>query len=323
MNPSITQQAAQANQQGQQLLGQFRSNADTYTGQYNQNVSDYQQKAAAAQTAQSQYQNYQANMVDPTKLYSNALQSAQQSTGYNPGQLAQATTGLNQIQGVINGLVGDQNMGANAQGLSASALANQYQTNLQPLQAGLATQTSAVGNLTNLYQQTLAQAGAQAGSEQAGQQEMLQGYSAAVKQATDIATLAQQQADQARQQMQFFSDLAQKQGGLNASNAQSYAAAQQAYATAQQALAQSGLFLSQTTGQNIANTASQNQLNQSVASQKAKEQQATAAAQDKSNQMYQAMQPNSKPAKSNATTNGAGISGAGGFYNGLTQRLGK
>jgi leucyl aminopeptidase (aminopeptidase T) len=100
--------------------------------------------------------------------------------------------------------------------------------------------------------------------------------------------------------MNFYDKLASDQGGLNAQQQQAYGQAQAAYAAASASMAQGAYLMSQTRGQNIKNTADQNQLNLAMAKQQSD-------AQNKSNAEYNTMtygqQGVAQPAQAN-TNNG-------------------
>jgi hypothetical protein len=289
VNPAqIQAQMKTATDQSNALYGQDVANSNQAQGQYQNYTNEYNQDMGAQQQAQQQFQNYQANMVDPTKLYGNALQSATQAVGYDPRQMQAATSSLNTLNSNLSQANNQFNTagGVNASGMSAGQLASYEGNILNPLQAGIGAQSQNLAQQNALYQNVLTQAGAQAGSQQAGQQEQLGAYSDAVKQAQATTTLAQQQAAQAMQQMQFYSGLASTQQGLTASEQKAYQDAYNGYQTAQAAMtqAQAVMTLNTATAQNfnLQNAGLQNTLN----SQAAK---AQAGAQQKSNQEYQTM----------------------------------
>lgn len=252
MNPSITAQASQAAQQGQDLLKQFQGQSATAGGQY----TDFTNKATDANKNLETQAAYMRGEGSGTNLYEGERTRLQNEGGYNPAQLADANKTLFSLTGALNGANTAFNTpgGVGAYGMSAPALAGYEGSIMQPLQTGVANANTQVGALNSQLQtfETGASQYATAG---------VQGEQATADALTKAVVNYQTQAAGALQNMQFYSQLAQQQGGLNAQQAQSYATAQQAYASAQQAIAQAGLILSQTRGQNISNTAAQNQLN--------------------------------------------------------------
>src|SRR5882724_4708968 len=252
MNPSINAQASQAAQQGQQLLGDFRAKAGTAQGQYN-TFTD--QATQANQQLQDQAKFMQGE-GSATNLYNTKQQQLQTETGFNPGQLQDANKSLFSLTGALNGANTQFNMpgGVGAYGMSAPSLASYQGAILQPLQTGVANANTQVGTLNSQLQNILSGASQYATVGVQGEQTVSDTLNKAV-------VNYQSQAAGALQNMQFYSQLASTQGGLNAQQAQNYAQAQQAYASAQQAIAQAGLIISQTTGQNLANTQTQNVMN--------------------------------------------------------------
>lgn len=143
--------------------------------------------------------------------------------------------------------------GVGAYGMSAPALASYEGSILNPLQTGVANANTQVGAL-NSELGTFETGANQATSNQ------VQGEQATITALSSAVTNYQAQAAQHLQTMQFYSQLAQQQGGLNAQQQQAYAQSAQLYAAASQANAQAKLLLSQTTGQNITNQGLINQL---------------------------------------------------------------
>lgn len=250
MNPSVTAQANQAAQQGQQALAQDNSNASTYQEQY----GNYQNQADQANQQLKSYTNYMQNAGNPQNLYNQQVSQAEQDQGFDPHTLATATQNLTQSQNALNSLNQASQSSTGGYGLSGAQLGGYYASQSQPLSNQVQNQNTAVGNLQQLYQNSL----------QSGQQGAtlgFQGEQLTSQNLNQVYQNSQNQAAQALQQMQFYSQLAQSQGGMNATMAQNYAQAQQAYAAAQQAIAQSGFLLSQTTGQNLTNEQTQNAIN--------------------------------------------------------------
>lgn len=251
MNPTLQAQASQAAQQGQQLLTQFqgqsdaaKTNYDTYTGQ-----------AADANKNLQDETTYMQGEGSGENTYNRTLDTQKTAAGWNPQQLSDANKTLFQLTGAMNGTNAQfsQPGGVGAYGMSAPALASYEGSILNPLTTGVSNANTQVGAL-NAELGTLETGANQATSSQVQSE---QNTATALSQAV---VNYQSMASSALQNMQFYSQLAQQQGGLNATEQQNYAQAEQAYASAQQAIAQSKLILSQTTGQNLTNTAMQNQL---------------------------------------------------------------
>lgn len=252
MNPNIAAQASQAAQQGQELLSNYRNQAATAQGQYNTFTDQATQanKQLQAQTA------YMQGEGSATNLYNTKQKSLEQETGFNPMQLQDANKTLFGLTGALTSAANQFSTpgGVGAYGMSAPALASYQGSILQPLQAGVSNANTQVGVLNTQLQNILTGAGQYAATG-------IQGEQAVVDSLNKAVVNYQNQAAGALQNMQFYSDLAQKQGGLNAQQAQNYAAAQQAYASAQQAIAQAGLLIAQTKAANLANQQTQNVMN--------------------------------------------------------------
>lgn len=252
MNPNIAAQANQAAQQGQQLLGNFRSNATGAQGQYN----TFTDQATQANKQLQDQTAYMQGAGSATNLYNTKQQSLENETGFNPGQMQDANKTLFGLTGALTSAANQFNTpgGVGAYGMSAPALAGYQGSILQPLQAGVSNANTQVGVLNTQLNNILTGAGQYAATG-------VQGEQATVDSLNKAVVNYQSQAAGALQNMQFYSQLASQQGSLNAQQAASYAAAQQAYASAQQAIAQAGLIISQTTGQNLNNTQTQNVMN--------------------------------------------------------------
>jgi hypothetical protein len=258
---------ANVGQQGAQMQAEDTAKANQYQGQYGADVASYNTANQAAQTAQEQYQSYNASMVDPQDLYNQAMTKAQGIVGYDPGALGVATQNLIRTQNAMNASQQASQSATGGYGLSGAQLGNYYASQQAPIAAQLQNQNTAVTGLTNLYQQTLTQAQQQAGLGFQGEQLKSQNYYQAVQTATGLATQAQQQAAQSLSMMQLYSQLASTQGGLNSTNAANYAAAKKAYADAQSAYAMAGMLAQEAesykqtaAGQGLQNQAMQNQL---------------------------------------------------------------
>jgi hypothetical protein len=122
---------------------------------------------------------------------------------------------------------------------------------LNGINNNIASNQGVVNSLSDLYKTAQTGANQFTGQVIQGEHETLAGLQTTFSNATN-------QRDSAASMMNFYHDLAQKQGGLNAQQQQYYAQAQSAYAQAQQLMAQSSLLLSQAHGQDLANTQAQN-----------------------------------------------------------------
>lgn len=253
MNPSLSSQASQNAAQGQQLLASDQATAAQGQTDYN----NYQSQASQAnQNLQAQTQ-YMQGAGSGQNVYNTQLQGL--TDKYDPniqGQLSGANASLFAQNGALNGANQAFNTpgGVGAYGLSASALGGYESSVLQPLQQGVQNANTEVGTLNNQLGTLMT------GANQATTSQVQTEQNAATS-LTSIFQNASSQAAQALSQMQAYSQLAQQQGGLNATNQQAFAQAQQAYAAAQQAIAQSKFIAAQTTGQNYTNQADLNQLN--------------------------------------------------------------
>lgn len=254
MNPNeIQQQARQSAQQGQDMLNSYVANQNQYKGQYN----DFTNQASQANQSLKDYLEYMKGAGSGTNLYNTGLTNAFQSQGFNPATLATATSNLTQSQNAQAALNQASQSSTGGYGLSGGQLGGYYASAAQPLANQVQTQSNAVGNLQQLYQNALTQANQYAGVGVQGEQATQSGLS-------QIFQNAQTQASTALSQMQFYAKLASEQGGLNATNQQAYDTAIQSYQQAQAAAAQAGLFAAQTAGQRISNQAAQQQLDTST-----------------------------------------------------------
>lgn len=210
--------------EGQQMANQFNQQAAQYGGQY-------EGARQSALSAQNELQDFTRNMQDPAQMYSNYLGQAQRMYGFNPTDLLKANKALANTNTVIANLPQAVQQQGNYYGTTAGAMANNYAQQAGNLQAVLAGQGNAVNAYRDVLGATQQQANQQTGFGVQGQQLKSQNLQNAYENA-----LSQQNA--ARDQMQFFSNLYQQQGGLSASQAAQYAAAQASYASAGLAAAQ-------------------------------------------------------------------------------------
>lgn len=244
----LSAQAKQAAAQGQQLLSEDQAKSASASNDYT-TYSNQANDANKNLQAQTQYMQGEGSGQN---VYNTQLSKGEQSVGFDPNQLAGANKSLFSATGALNGANSafSQPGGVGGYGMSAGALGSYEGSILAPLQTGVSNANTSVGVLNNELG-TLQTGANQATTAQVqGEQNTVTGLAAAVQN-------YQAQASGALQNMQFYSQLASSQGGLNAQEQQSYAAAAQAYAAAQQAIQQSKLIIAQTTNQNLVNTQTQ------------------------------------------------------------------
>lgn len=248
MNPTLQAQASQAAQQGQQLLSQDQDEAASSKTA----ATGYQGQAADANTNEQNEATYMQGAGSGANVYNTQLASGESAAGYDPTQLAAANKSLFALTGSLNGANSQfgQPGGVGSYGMSAPALASYESSILAPLQTGVSNANTQVGTLNNELGTLQTGANQATTSQVQSEQDTVTALNNAVVNYTALAS-------QALQNMQFYSNLAQQQGGLNASEAQSYATAQQQLASAQQAIQQSKLIIAQTSGQNLTNQQTQ------------------------------------------------------------------
>lgn len=244
----IQAQAAQAAQQGQKLLADDQAKTASASDQYN----SFNSQATDANKNLQDQTKYMQGEGSGQNVYNNELDTMENKAGYNPQQLSDANKSLFSMTGAMNSANNSfsQPGGVGAYGMSAPALASYEGSILNPLQTGVANANTEVGAL-NSELGTFQTGASQATTSQVqSEQNTATALDSAVKN-------YQSQAAAALQDMQFYSDLARQQGGMNAQQQQMYAQTTQLYAAAKQAEAQAGLLLSQTTGQNLTNQQTQ------------------------------------------------------------------
>ena len=226
MNPqALQQQASQAATQGQQLLGQFRSSADSNTADYN----TYKNQASTANQQLQDQTKYMQGAGSGTNLYNTALAGQESNVGLDPAQLTAQGQNLAGIQNQL--LAVNQRAGQGQFGLSGPGASAYWAAQTAPLSTAAQQQGNSYGQLMNAYQ--VAQTGA---NQSAGLG--LQGEQAVSDNLNKAMQGYQAQAQTSAAQAQFYSDLAQKQGGLNAQQQQAYATAIQGYTLANAAMLQ-------------------------------------------------------------------------------------
>jgi hypothetical protein len=205
------------------LQHDFQNKANDYTNQYNTAKGQADQASGDI----SNFNNYMAGAGNAQNLYKNAFNSTAPQTGYNQDTLNQAQANVSQATGAQSAYNDFANTAASKWGMNAGALAASNANAQSGLNNNIAAASTTLGNQQKAFE--LAQNGAnqQAGLGVQQQQTQLAGY----KNAYDAA-FSQQQA--ASENMKAYEKMAQDQGGLTASQWQSY---EQANATAIQAQA--------------------------------------------------------------------------------------
>lgn len=231
---ALQSQASQSATQGQQMLSDYQNRASQYQGDY----SNYQNQANQANQSLQSYTDYMKNSGNPLNLYNTGVSQAEQSEGFDPNSLATATQNLIKQQNALSMVNGAAGSSTGGYGLSGAQLGNYYASQSQPLQGAITAQNNAVGNLQQLYQNALTQGqqGATLGfqGEQLTSQNLNQVYQNALSQQNNSLS-----------QMQFYSQLAQQQGGLNSQQQQNYATAVSSLQQAQAALQSSSASMIQ------------------------------------------------------------------------------
>lgn len=230
----INGMAAQAAAQGNAQLADYNNKAATYSGQYNQ----YQQQAAAANKNVQNYSTYMQGEGSAGNVYHGEQTKQLGELGYDQNQMTAARGNLNQATGALSAYSDFANTAASKWGMNAGGFAAANAGALSGLNNNIASNQNVVNGLTDLYKT------AQTGANQFTGQ-VIQGEHETMAGLQQVFTNASNQRDSAGSMMNFYNDLAQKQGGLNAQQQQYYAQAKQAYAQATQALAQANLFAQQ------------------------------------------------------------------------------
>lgn len=233
------QLASQALQNGNQRQTTYDNYAKQYTNEYNQNKAN-------ANQAQQSLADYSKNMQSGTDFYNQGLAKGQEFTGYDPTRLAQSQNQVSQLTGVIGGLPRAIQASNANYGATAGNVANQLSTTGANLNQSLQLANQNAQNQMGLQSNALTAA---QGFAQAGVQGQQNKVTALTNTAQNAATLL----DQSRQAMAFWTDTAQKQGGLTAEQVQMYQNSKQLAAQAQASLASAGLLISQTKAQNLQN----------------------------------------------------------------------
>lgn len=250
MPVNIDALASQAATQGQNQLNNYNNQASEYKGQYN----NFSNQATAANKAVSDYTDYMKGAGSASNQYDAALGQQKTDLGYNQNEMTNARANLNQAQGAMSAYSDFANTAASKWGMNAGGFAAANAGALGSINNNIASNQNVVTGLGDLYKTAQAGANQKTGLVIQGQHETLGGFQSTYNNSAN-------QRDSAASMMNFYDDLAQKQGGMNAQQQQLYGQAKQAYAAASQAMAQSALLLSQTHGQDLQNQMTTNGMN--------------------------------------------------------------
>jgi hypothetical protein len=232
--PDINALASQAAAQGQAQLQDYIGKAGDYRNQYN----TYQGQADAANKNVSDYTEYMKNEGSAGNQYNKAFTQQKTELGYDPEQMTAARANLNQATGALSAYSDFANTAASKWGMNAGGFAAANAGALGGINNNIASNQGVVNGLSDLYKTAQTGANQFTGQVIQGEHETLGGLQ-------QVFSNAANQRDSAASMMNFYDDLASKQGGLNAQQQQYYAAAQQAYASASAAMAQAGLYAQQ------------------------------------------------------------------------------
>jgi hypothetical protein len=227
INALATQSAAQ----GQQQLTDYKNKATDARGQYNQ----YQAQADAANKSVNDYTDYMKNEGSAGNQYNTAFEKQKGELGYDPEQMGAARANLNQATGALSAYSDFANTAASKWGMNAGGFAAANAGALGSLNNNIASNQGVVNGLSDLYKTAQTGANQFTGQVIQGEHETLGGLQ-------QVFSNAANQRDSAASMMNFYDDLASKQGGLNAQQQQYYAQAKQAYAAASAAMAQASLY---------------------------------------------------------------------------------
>jgi hypothetical protein len=234
MTVNIAAQAAQAAAQGQQQLQDYKNKASTSQSQFN----DFNNQATAANQKVSNYTDYMQGEGSAANVYHGEQDKQLGELGYKPEEMTAARANLNQATGALSAYSDFANTSASKWGMNAGGFAAANAGAMQGINNNIAANQGVVSSLSDLYKTAQTGANQFTGNVVAGQHETLAGLKT-------VFDNAKSQADSARSMMNFYDDLAQKQGGMNAQQQQFYAQAQQAYAQATAAQAQASLYAQQ------------------------------------------------------------------------------
>lgn len=241
MSPAeLNAEVTAARRSGAQLQAQYNKQAS-------EQYSAYKGIQSRANSAYSNLLNYNKSMVDPSKMYSQAVSQAQAAQGFDPRTLATATKNLTQSQNALSALNSSAQQGVNGYGLTGSQLASRYASLTQPLQGVISAQNNAVGNLQQLYQNSLTQGQQSAALGFQGQQLKSQNYQ-------ELYKTSVQQMQTSGSVLKEIENLQQQQGYLTAQQVSAYQNAYSSYVQAQAAQQQAAAAMVQAQGSaNLAN----------------------------------------------------------------------
>lgn len=234
MSVDIAAQAAQAAAQGQQQLADYKSKATNAKGQYD----TFTGQATDANKKVADYTDYMKNEGSAANVYHGEQDKQLGELGYDPGQMTAARGNLNAATGALSAYSDFASTGASKWGMNAGGFAAANAGALGSLNNNISANQGVVTSLADLYKTAQTGANQMTGQVVAGQHETLGGLQS-------VFANAKSQADSAASMMNFYDDLASKQGGLNAQQQQFYAQAQQAYAQSSAAMAQANLYAQQ------------------------------------------------------------------------------
>lgn len=213
------------------MLQDDNNNAANFKAQYN----DYNGQADAARQGVSNYTDYMKNEGSAGNQYHGEMTKQLGDLGYDPEQMTTARNNLNSATGALSAYSDFANTAASKFGMNAGGFAAANSGALGSLNNNIASNQTVVNGLSDLYKTAQTGANQFTGQVIQGEQNTLGGLQSVYDEAA-------KQRDSAASMLQFYSDLASKQGGLNAQQQQYYAAAQQAYASASAAQAQAALY---------------------------------------------------------------------------------
>jgi hypothetical protein len=231
---NLAANAAAAAATGQAMLADYTKKATDYRGQY----SNYQGQADAANKSVNEYTEYMKNEGSAGNQYNTAFDKQKTELGYDPEQMTMARANLNQATGALSAYSDFANTAASKWGMNAGGFAAANAGAMGSINNNIASNQGVVNGLHDIYKTAQTGANQFTGQVIQGQHETLGGLQ-------QVFTNAANQRDSAASMMNFYDDLASKQGGLNAQQQQYYAQAQQAMASASQAMAQTSLLLQQ------------------------------------------------------------------------------
>lgn len=250
MNPTqLNQEVSGAQRLGSQLQSQYNAQSKQQYGAY----TGAQKQANQAYQNLGSYNKYLQGAGSGANLYNTGVTQAEQAQGFDPATLATATQNLTRTQNALAASQAAAQSSTGGYGLSGAQLGNYYATQQQPLAQQGQAQSTAVGNLQQLYQNALTSGqnytGAQLQSQGLVSQNMQSQYQNAVSQMqttgqtlTEIQKLQQQQGYLTAQQVSAYQNAYSGYVSAQASMRQAAASALSAQASMIGAQAQAGLY---------------------------------------------------------------------------------